>query len=390
MATMIAARLHAFGEAMRLENVPIPEPRPGDVLVAVKACGMVPNLANIITHWPTTVPYAKHPALPAIFGLDPAGVVEKVGSQVHGLRPGDRVYVNPGRGCGSCRFCRNGRGIDCASYVLTGYFGRGPLAEKTFEAYPYGGFAQYLTAPATALAKLPDNVSFEAATRFGYLGTAYSALKRAGLEAGQSLLINGISGTLGVGAVLLALAMGGGKILGTGRNQALLDRVKALAPGRIEVLSVPDSKPLGEADWQPPKIDSFAVTGNGGVSDWALSLTGGEGVDVVLDALPFGSPASAMMGALHALHRGGKFVNAGGMWQILPLPAMRLMASNVSFIGSCWFTTEEADEMARMAASGALRLDAYEHHRFPLARINEAISGLGDRQGGFSNFVIIP
>ena len=88
------------------------------------------------------------PPLPAIFGLDPAGVVAKVGAQVFSLRPGDRVYVNPARSCGSCRMCRSGQELDCPSFTLQGYFGR---SQEIMRAYPYGGLAQFITAPATAL-----------------------------------------------------------------------------------------------------------------------------------------------------------------------------------------------------------------------------------------------
>src|SRR6202049_264710 len=108
MKTMLAARMHEIGGPMRLEQIPIPEPRPTDVLVAVKACGVVPNLKNVLTKWPVWFPYLPLPKLPAIFGLDVAGVVSRVGSQVHSIRPGERVYVNPARGCGSCRPCRSG------------------------------------------------------------------------------------------------------------------------------------------------------------------------------------------------------------------------------------------------------------------------------------------
>ena len=70
-------------------------------------------------------------------------------------------------------------------------------------------------------------------------------MKKIGVGPGQTLLINGISGQLGLNAAQLALAMGATKILGTGRNQALLDRVKALAPRRIDVLSVPNAPAQG-------------------------------------------------------------------------------------------------------------------------------------------------
>ena len=63
-----------------------------------------------------------------------------------------------------------------------------------FEDYPYGGLGEYMTAPQYSLVTLPDNVSFETAARWGYLGTAYSTLKRSGASMGTSVLVNGISG----------------------------------------------------------------------------------------------------------------------------------------------------------------------------------------------------
>ena len=227
-STMIAARLHKPDAPLSLDEMPIPHARPGDVVVAVKACNIVPNLKNVLSSdWPKLMKYLPLPQLPAIFGLDVAGVVSEVGEHVHAIQPGERVYVNPARGCGSCRFCRAGELLNCESFIYQGYFGRGPLSQKVFEQYPYGGLAEYITAPANALVKLPTSVSFEQAARFGYLGTGYGALRKAGIRAAGSVLINGISGTLGVGTTLLALAMGAARIFGTARNTELLARVKA-------------------------------------------------------------------------------------------------------------------------------------------------------------------
>src|SRR5215472_3665008 len=273
MKTMLVARLHEIGGPLRLEEIPVPEPRPTDVLVAVKACGVVPNLKNVLTKWPEWFPYLPLPKLPAIFGLDVAGVVAEVGSQVRSIRPGDRVYVNPARGCGSCRQCRSGEIVNCRAFTFQGYFGRGPLSQAIFDAYPYGGMAEYITAPQSALVRLAENTSFEQAARFGYLGTAYAAIRKAGAGPGSTLLVNGIGGALGLCVALVGLATGVAAILGTGRNQSLLDRVKALAPGRIQTL---------------------AVDGGRSIREWAHERTGGEGADAVIDTLPPGSPASAM------------------------------------------------------------------------------------------------
>ena len=374
MSTMIAARLHAFGAPMTLDRIPMPEPRPGDVLVEVKACGIVPNLARVVSNFfGTQTPDLKAmPPLPAIFGLDPTGVVAKVGDQVRSIRVGERVYVNPARCCGSCRMCRSGQVLDCPNFTFQGYFGR---SQEIMRAYPYGGFAQFITAPASALVKLPDNVSFEAAARLGYFGTAYAAMKKLGVGPGQSLLVNGISGTLGLCAALLALAMGATKILGTGRNAALLERVKALAPQRIDVFALTD----GSNGSQP---DPFVA--------WAKAATDGYGVDGMIDCLPPGAPASAMTRALQTLRRGGRAVNVGAVMEVLPLNAFWLMTNRIGLQGSVWFTTGEGEEMAAMAGAGTLNLSVLKHRVSPLSQVNEAIAGMADRDGGFTNFVVDP
>ena len=366
--TMRAARMHKVGGPMSIDRIPIPEPGCTDVLVQVKACGMVPNLGNVLSNWTKWFPHLPLPKLPAIFGLDPAGVVVEVGSQVIDVRPGERVYVNPLRSCSACKMCRAGERSRCRYFTFNGYFGFGPDSQRIYDIYPYGGFCEYMTAPQYALVKLPENVTFEQAARFGYTGTSYGAMKKANATPGQSMLVDGISGTLGLGAALLGLAMGITRIFGTGRNLALLDRVKALAPERIETHG------LGERS----------------TSEWVKSRTDGEGVDFMISALGPGAPATTMADALRAVRRGGRAVNVGAVADALPLDVHWLMDEQIQVIGSNWFTAAQGQEMAELARAGVLDMSVFEHHRFPLEEVNQAISGLGERNGGFSNYVIVP
>jgi threonine dehydrogenase-like Zn-dependent dehydrogenase len=329
---------------------------------------VVPNLKNVLATYAEWFPYLPLPKLPAIFGLDSAGVVTAVGDHVRGVRVGDRVYVNPGLSCGSCRACRRGEGQNCPDYTFMGYFAFGTGGQKLFDAYPYGGLAEYLTAPERNLVVLPDSVTFEQAARFGYLGTAFSALRKAGAGPGRTVLIDGISGTLGLGACLIALGLGVTRILGTGRNPDLLDDVKAMAPDRIDVL------PAGAAV----------------LPEWVRERTDGEGVDIVIDALGPGAPAEAMLEAIAALARGGVLVDIGGMMERPGLDLFSMMCSQRSVIGSLWFSTAEAQAMADMAGSGALDLSVLEHHTFPLAEVNEALDSIPERHGGFTNFLCQP
>jgi D-arabinose 1-dehydrogenase-like Zn-dependent alcohol dehydrogenase len=369
MSEMLAARLHKIGDPMKLERVPTPEPRPTDVVVQVTACNIVPNLKNVLAIYAEWFPYLPLPQLPAIFGLDTAGVVSQVGEMVTDVKVGDRVYVNPGVSCGGCRACKRGEAPSCATYTFMGYFSFGKDGQRLFDAYPYGGLGEYVTAPQENCIKLADTVSFEQGARFGYMGTAYSALKKAKVGPGKTVLIDGASGTLGIGGVLNALAMGATKIFGTGRNAELLQDVKALAPDRIEVHAV----------------------GDGSLKDFVLEHNGGEGVDAVISTLGPGSPKETLIEALSTLARGGVLVDIGGMMEHPELDLFHMMCSQNSVIGSLWVTNGEAQEMSDLAGSGALDLSVLEHHVFPLDKINEALDdGLPARHGGFSNFIITP
>ena len=368
--TMLAARLHEAGRPLRVEEVARPTPQGTDVVIAVKACNIVPNLANVVSaDWPHIAPNLPLPKLPAILGLDVAGIVAEVGEDVHAVRPGDRVYVNPARGCGSCRMCRAGEYLNCDSFIYQGYFGRGPLSQKIFERYPYGGLAEYTLAPATALVKLPASVSFEEACRFGYLGTGYGALRKAGAGTATSILINGATGTLGVGAVLVALAMGLPRIFAVARDTRLLDRMKQLAPDRIETLS---------------------VAGGDSISAWAMELPEGEGIDGAVDCLPPRAPSSAQFDALRALRMGGSWIDVGGVADQLVIPPYFIKTRNLTLAAGRWFTTGQGEDLAAMARAHLIKFTAFEHRRFALGAVNDAIAALKGGDGGFTNFVVIP
>jgi threonine dehydrogenase-like Zn-dependent dehydrogenase len=367
--TMKAARMHAVGAAMIIEDLELPRPRANDVLVRVRSCGIVPNLGNILKHWTTWFPERPLPSLPAIFGLDPAGEIVQVGEQVHDWKVGERVYVNPVRYCGGCRSCRAGEHMSCGYFTFAGYFGFSARSHAIFRDYPYGGLAEYMTAPQYALVRLPGNVSYDQAARFGYLGTAYAGMRKASVGPGKTVLVNGITGTLGIGGALFGLAMGASKIFGVARNKELLQRVKALAPNRIDVLSLDDGIPT---------------------DDWLRKSTHGAGVDCFIDCLGPGSPHETMLAGIRSLKHGGRSVNIGAIMGAVGMDLHTMMDLQQAMIGSCWFNAGEGQDMADMAEAGILDLSVFEQVSYPLSNVNEAISGIASRNGGFSNFVIHP
>ena len=199
------------------------------------------------------------------------------------------------------------------------------------------------------------------------MGTAYSGLRKAGVRAGQTVLISGASGTLGLGAVQIARAMGATKILCVARNPELLERVRKLDPQRISTFSY----------------------GSGDVASWARQETNGLGVDAVLDAIGPGASHQVTLDCIASLRRGGKLVEIGAMSDPMPVNLHQLMCAQVSLIGSLWFSVAEGQELAAMAEAGTLDLSIFDHHRFKLEQVNEALEFAEKRAGGFVNVVIV-
>lgn len=187
------------------------------------------------------------------------------------------------------------------------------------------------------------------------------------MGADTTVLVNSVSGTLGLGVALFALAMGAPRILGTGRDHALLERVRALAPGRIETHSMLD----------------------GPVHEWVRERTG-HGADVYVDALGPGAPHEGIQQGMASLRRGGRAVNIGATAGMVPFDVHHMMDQQLTFQGSVWFTAGEGQQMARIVEPGLVDLSVFENVVFPLEKVNDAISGIENRSGGFSNFVIRP
>ena len=365
MATLMrTARLHEPGQPLRVDNVERPIPRPNDVLVQVKSCGVIPNMNAIFSgklwnHLPT---------LPASVGLDAAGVVAAVGALVVDVRVGERVYVNPWLSCDQCAYCRGGEPMLCSAAAFQGYFGFFPQSRPQMDAYPYGGFSEFMTAAPHRLVKLPEEITFDQAARFGYLGTSFAALRVGKVGPGSHVAINGITGTLGVGATLLALGMGATRIIGFGRNREVMSKLKSLSPKRVDTLALGDQS----------------------IAEWMRERTDGLGADVLIDCSARGASASVTAEALKGLKRGATAVNIGALTEALTIEPIRFMTSRLHFQGSNWFTTGEGQLMAEMARVGALDLSHLTSQVYPLARVNEALEAIKARPGGFVNIVVNP
>src|SRR5690554_2248674 len=144
---MRAALFHEFGgpDVIRIEDVPRPEPGPGEVLVQVKAVAL-----NHLDLWVQRGMPQLETRLPHVSGSDVAGVVAELGPGVTGVDVGTRVVINPSLWCGRCEWCERGEESLCVNYRI--------LGEHT-----WGGMAEYVSVPARNLLTIPDDADFASA-----------------------------------------------------------------------------------------------------------------------------------------------------------------------------------------------------------------------------------
>jgi alcohol dehydrogenase, propanol-preferring len=249
--TMKAAVVRAFGRPLAIEEVPLPTPGPGQVLVKIMASGVChTDLHAADGDWPVK------PALPFIPGHEGAGIVSALGAGVTGLKEGDAVGIAwLHNACGSCEYCITGWETLCTAQHNSGY-------------NVNGTFAEYAIGSAAYVGRLPDRPDFAALAPILCAGvTTYKGIKETEVRPGEWIVISGVGG-LGHVAVQYAKAMGlhvvavdvtdqklalarslGADIAVNGRNpQAVADVLKATDGGAHGVLVTAVSVPaFGQA-----------------------------------------------------------------------------------------------------------------------------------------------
>ncbi|HEX6207592.1 MAG TPA: zinc-binding dehydrogenase [Actinomycetota bacterium] len=337
--TMRAARLHRVRsedqpELISVDEVPIPEPGPGEVLVRIAACGICASDLHVADG---TTPGGP---TPLILGHEAAGVVVTVGGGVTSWSVGDRVALLMARACGDCPACEAGRESLCARLAIPGIDGDGSQAE-------------YAVARDRDLLPVPEGILLEqAAILTDAVATPFHAMRRSGLEPGMSCAIFGLGG-LGMHALLLARALGASWVAGVDLDPANLER--ALAWGADEAIDAGDGKPARE------------VRGRSG-----------GGVDRAFEFV--GSPASQSQ-TVKSLRPGGRATIVGLTPAPLDLlPAALLVSQELEVVGSFGSSRADLRELLEMVERGDLDLARSVTHRWPLDEFPEGLRALETRE----------
>ena len=237
---MKAWQLDWLGGELRFTDVPIPEPRPGSVLVKIEASALMSYLkAYVEGRLPAYLP----PPGPFTIGTNGVGVVAAVGRDVWHLKPGQRVVL-------SSHFVAP-ENVEDPAQVLIGLTSS-PQAAPVLADWPDGTLAEYALLPVAAVTPAHGLDTFDAAqlVTIGRCIIPFGGLLRGRLAVGESVVVNGSTGAYGTAAVLVAVAMGAARVIAAGRNARGLQDV-ARAGGPRDILSRNKSSaflPGGPAD----------------------------------------------------------------------------------------------------------------------------------------------
>jgi NADPH:quinone reductase-like Zn-dependent oxidoreductase len=304
-------RQHGGPEVLEYADFPMPEPKPGEALIRLRAAAL--NRMDVLVRngWP-----GLNLELPHINGADGAGEVVALGSETSDIEIGDHVVIDANLGCGKCEFCLAGKDNMCLQWDLLGETVRGTYAE-------------YVSLPVKQLYRLPKDFDFHqaAAAALVYQTAWHSLVKRGNLQKDEIVLIVGAGGGVNTASVQIAKWIGA-QVIVVGSDAKKLEMAESLG---AEIL-IDRSR---EAD----------------CSKAVFLATDKRGVDVVVDNV-----GTTFMQSLRALRKGGRLLtvgNSGG--PKFEIDNRYLFAKHLSIIGSTMSTLGEFREVMDLIVAGKLK-----------------------------------
>jgi D-arabinose 1-dehydrogenase-like Zn-dependent alcohol dehydrogenase len=345
-ATMRAERFYAETKTVAVEDIPVPQPGPGEVLVKVAFCGICHSDLSLING---TFP-AQRPVVTQ--GHEASGTVAALGPGVTGWSVGDRVVVAAGRPCGNCPNCRRGDVASCLAIQLM--------------AFGYdGGWAQYTVALAAGLTPVPDNVPLEqAAILADAVSTPFGAVVRTGkVGIGEAVGVWGVGG-VGTHIVQLARVVGAAPIIAVDIKAGVRERALELG-----------------ADYAFDSRDPD-------LAEKIAGVTAGRKLDVAFDVVGL---KVTFEQALECLTVGGRLV-AVGMSAESPTvgPTSMFGVTRKQVLGHLGYKNADIATLARLVSLGRLDLSRSISRVIPLEDIREGIEALERAEGDPIRILVQP
>jgi alcohol dehydrogenase len=351
MPTHKAWRLHAHND-LRFDDVETPTPAPDGVVVKIEAGMVLSYMGKVMAG---TVPY-NLPPMPFVPGTNAIATVISTGVNVTHVATGDRVFLSP--------HLRGDVPDPVPPQILIGL-----TATVTTEAamalqarWRDGVFAEIAHWPAacvTPLTRLDDRPATELIA-LAKLIVPFGGLQRSGLRGGETILVNGATGYFGSGGVMLAIAMGAGRVVAVGRKREVLESLR---------------------DTFGPRVIPAIVTGDAASDLAAIRHAAGGSADVGLDLLGNASSTSTTLSGLRAIKRGGRLVLMGSADVPLELSMREMLVNDWEVVGQFMYDRTAPGQLAALAAEGLLDLRKVVVTSFRLADFKRAVEAAALMQG---------
>jgi len=339
----VAIRSHGGPEVVNLEDLPDPQPGPGQVVVGVKAAALNHLDIWVRKGWP-----GLKLAFPHVLGSDVAGVVEAVGAGVDGVKVGDAVVANPSLGCGRCERCLSGEENLCRRFSILG-------------EHVSGGQAQRLAISARNVLPKPARLSFEeaAAVPLTFMTAWHALVVRAKVRPGETVLVHAAGSGVGVAAVQIAKLFGA-RVIATAGSDAKLEKAKGL--GADEVVNYETQDFVQEV----------------------RRLTDKKGVEIVFEHVGKKTWEKSILAAAI----GGRITTVGATTGYDPLTDLRhVFFRQISILGSTMGTAGDLVNVLKFVGEGKLR--PVVDRVLPLADARKGQDLLSDR-AQFGKIVLVP
>lgn len=340
---MKAAVFHGPEVGLRVEDIPIPQCGPDQVLVKVAACGACHTDLHYIEHG---TPTFKTP--PIVLGHEASGIVEEVGVDVDHLKVGQRVLIPAVLTCGRCRFCRMGRENICSDMKMLG---------NHFD----GAYAEYVAVRAKDVLHLPESIPLaEASIIADALSTPFHAVKnRAQVRPGDVVVIFGCGG-VGLNAVQLA-SLVGAYVIAVDLNEKKLQWAKEFGAA---------------ATINASEVDRVCKA--------VKKMTGG-GADIAIEVI--GNPRT-IEEAFECIRIGGRLCVVGYTGEKMSIVAGKIMFKELEIVGSLGCPPGEYVPLIRLVELGKIDVKRIVTHRFDLEHIQGAFDVM--KQGESIRSIVIP
>ncbi|RFU29325.1 hypothetical protein B7463_g7005, partial [Scytalidium lignicola] len=347
--TMKAFRLVEYGKPGQYCEVSVPSPKPGEVLIRMKAAGLCRSDLDMVDSLPGSDPYASAVDAPYTLGHENAGVIEVLGEGVSDLKIGEGVAVRHMPHCSHCEFCIRGIEQHCETYK------RGAIEINRGTGWD-GGLAEFMICPRDQLVSIGDQdpILYAPLTDAGV--TAYHAVGtvKDRLRPGSAALVIGVGG-LGSYAIQFLKLLMGVKVYGVDIGKDRAQRAKELG------------------------ADDAFVAGPSAARE-ILVTTNGKGIDGIIDFV--GSNESLDL-AMKLSRPQGRVVLVGMQMGTVEV-GWNKIATSCEFAISLGSTRKDLEEVCYLAAEGKLRIDV---DKFPFDKIPEAYDAL--RKGKLSGRAVI-